>query len=196
MSKRTLATIGGVIAATLLVAGIAWASGSDDSVTSTTSPGTSTSLDDNGSSTSVGESTSTSLQGQTSTTLDDNTSSTIDDDDVTGTTIDDDDQNDDRGKDDEDDDDNEGRGGDDDDAVPVSDGAHTYQVPGAGSVTINVSGGALELAEVQVNAGWTFEVDKAQADRIKVKFRNGESEAEFEAELEHGGISIDIEQGD
>jgi hypothetical protein len=180
MSKRTFATIGGVIAATLLVAGIAWASGSDDSVTSTSTPSTSTSLDDNGSSTSIGDSTSTSLQGQTSTTIDDNISSTIDDDDrgkdddVTGTTIDDD---------------------DDDDTVAVPDGAPTYQVPGAGNVTINVSGGALELANVQVNAGWTFEVDEARPDQIKVKFRNGESEAEFEAELEHGGLSIDIEQG-
>ncbi len=198
MQKRTAATVGGVVAATLLVAGIAWASGADDSATSTTTPSTSTSLDDNGSSTSVDDnSSSTSLNGSTSTTIEDNTSSTVDDDDTTSSTIDDDDVNDDRGKNDDEEDDNKGHGGEDDDAVvAVTDGAHTYQVPGAGSVTINVTGGTLELADVQANAGWTTEVDKAQSDRIKVKFRNGESEAEFEAELEHGGITIDIEQGD
>ncbi|HEY6627789.1 MAG TPA: hypothetical protein VI193_02255 [Acidimicrobiia bacterium] len=199
MQKRTAATVGGVVAAMLLVAGIAWASGSDDSPTSTTTPNTSTSVDDNGSSTSVDDnSSSTSLNGSTSTTLEDNTSSTVDDDDTTSSTIDDDDVNDDRGEDDADqDDDNKGHGGEDDDsAVAVADGVHTYQVPGAGSVTINVTGGTLELADVQANTGWTTEVDKAQSDRIKINFRNGESEAEFEAELEHGAITIDIEQGD
>ncbi len=197
MQKRTAATVGGVVAATLLVAGIAWASGADDLATSTTTPSTSTSLDDNGSSTSVDDnSSSTSPNGSTSTTIEDNTSSTVDDDDTTSSTIDDDDVNDDRGKNDEEDD-NKGHGGEDDDAVvAVADGAHTYQVPGAGSVTINVTGGTLELADVQANAEWSTEVDKAQSDRIKVKFRNGENEAEFEAELEHGGITISIEQGD
>jgi hypothetical protein len=137
------------------------------------------------------------LNGSTSTTIEDNTSSTVDDDDTTSSTVDDDDANDDRGKNDDDQDDSKGHGGDDDDAVvAVADGAHTYQVPGAGSVTINVTNGAIELADVQANAGWTTEVDKARSDRIKVKFRNGESEAEFEAELEHGGITIDIEEGD
>ena len=80
MSKKTAATIGGVIAVTLLIAGIAWASGSDDSPNSTITPSTSTSLDDNGSSTSVDDKTSTSsANSSTSTTIDDNTSSTIDD---------------------------------------------------------------------------------------------------------------------
>jgi hypothetical protein len=194
MQKRTMATIGGLVAATLLIAGIAWASGSDDSATSSTTASTSTSLDDNGSSTSVDDnSTSTSLKGSTSTTIDDNTSSTIDDDETTSSTIDD---NDDDNDDHDDRDDNKGHGGDDDTAVAVADGSHTYQVPGAGSVTINVTGGTLELANVQANTGWTSEVDKARSDRIKIKFRNGESEAEFEAELEHGAITIDIEQGD
>ncbi len=215
MQKRTAATVGGVVAAMLLVAGIAWASGSDDSPTSTTTPSTSTSVDDTGSSTSVDDnSSSTSPNGSTSTTIEDNTSSTVDDDDTTSSTIDDDDHdvNDDRGKDDDDqdddnkgpggdddddqDDDSKGPGGDDDDAVAVADGVHTYQVAGIGSVTINVTGGNLELANVQANTGWTTVVDEARSDRIMIKFRNGESEAEFEAELEHGAISIDIEQGD
>jgi len=199
MQKRTAATVGGVVAAMLLVAGIAWASGADDSPTSTSTPKTSTTMDDSGSSTSVDDnSSSTSLNGSMSTTIENHTSSTLDDDDeTTSSTIDDDDLNDDRGKgDDDQDDDNRGRGGDDDAAVAVADGVHTYQVAGAGSVTINVTGGHLELADVHANTGWTTEVDKAQSDRIKIKFRNGESEAEFEAELEHGAITIDIEQGD
>ena len=180
MPRRTAATIAGVVAATLLIAGIAWASGADDSPTSTTTPSTSTSIGD--------RSTSTGLDGQTSTTVDDDTSSTIDDDDDTGRGGHDDDE--------DDNDDNSGKGGDDDDdAVAVDDGPHTYDVAGVGQVTVNVASGQLQLVDVKVNAGWTVEVDEAGADRIKVKFRNGENEAEFEAELEHGGIKIEVEAG-
>ena len=197
MPRRTAATIAGVVAATLLIAGIAWASGADDSPTSTTTLSTSTSIGD--------RSTSTGLDGQTSTTVDDDTSSssadsststTVDDD--TSSTIDDDDDTGRGGHDDDEDDndDNSGKGGDDDDdAVAVDDGPHTYDVAGVGQVTVNVASGQLQLADVKANAGWTVEVDEAGVDRIKVKFRNGENEAEFEAELEHGGIKIEVEAG-
>ena len=206
MSKRSIATIGGVVAATLLIAGIAWASGLDDAPASTT-PSTSTSLDDNGSSTSSDDnSTSTSLDGVTSTTVDDNTStssantstSTTIDDNTSSTIDDEDDDADDRDHGDdenEDQDDNSGKGGGDDNAAAVADGLHTFDVAGVGDVTVNVVSGTLQLIDVQASSGWTIEVDKAQVDRIKIKFRNGESEAEFEAELEHGGIKVEVEAG-
>jgi hypothetical protein len=229
MSRRTAATIGGVVAATMLIAGIAWASGADDAPTSTTNPSAQTSLDDNSSSSRADGSISTGLNGQTSTTVEDRTSSssansststTIDDNE--SSTVDDDDDNSGRGGDDDIDDDNSGKGGDDDidddnsgkggdddidddnsdrggddddDAVVVADGIHTFDVAGVAQVTLNVVSGQMQLADVQAGAGWTVEVDQARADQIKVKFRNGEREAEFEAELEHGGLKIEVEAG-
>jgi hypothetical protein len=217
MSRRTAATIGGVVAATMLIAGIAWASGADDAPTSTTNPSSQTSLDDNSSSSRADGSISTGLNSQTSTTvedrtsssnansststtIDDNTSSTVDDDDDNSGKGGDDDIDDDnsgKGGDDDIDDDNSGRGGDDDDndAVVVADGIHTFDVAGVAQVTLNVVSGQMQLADVQAGAGWTVEVDQARADQIKVKFRNGEREAEFEAELEHGGLKIEVEAG-
>jgi hypothetical protein len=216
MSRRTAATIGGVVAATMLIAGIAWASGADDAPTSTTNPSSQTSLDDNSSSSRADGSISTGLNSQTSTTvedrtsssnansststtIDDNTSSTVDDDDDNGGRGGDDVDDDNSGKDGDDDidDDNTGRGGDDDDndAVVVADGIHTFDVAGVAQVTVNVMSGQMQLADVQAGAGWTVEVDEARADQIKVKFRNGERQAEFEAELEHGGLKIEVEAG-
>ena len=219
MSRRTAATIGGVVAATMLIAGIAWASGADDAPTSTTNPSSQTSLDDNSSSSRADGSISTGLNSQTSTTvedrtsssnansststtIDDNTSSTVDDDDDNGGRGGDDVDDDNSGKDGDDDidDDNSGRGGDDNidddnDAVVVADGIHTFDVAGVAQVTLNVVSGQMQLADVQAGAGWTAEVDEARADQIKVKFRNGEREAEFEAELEHGGLKIEVEAG-
>ena len=224
MSRRTAATIGGVVAATMLIAGIAWASGADDAPTSTTNPSSQTSLDDNSSSSRADGSISTGLNSQTSTTVEDRTSSSNNNS-STSTTIDDnessivdddddiDDDNSGKGGDDDIDDDNSGKGGDDDidddnsarggdddidddnDAVVVADGIHTFDVAGVAQVTVNVVSGQMQLADVQAGAGWTAEVDEARADQIKVKFRNGEREAEFEAELEHGGLKIEVEAG-
>ena len=198
MSKRTLATLGGVIAATLLIAGIAWASSSDDTSTSSTNPSTptsldgspTTSLDNSRPSTSIdNSSTSTSLNGQTSTSVDDNTS-TSSGNSSTSTTVDD---NTSSTSDDGDDDDNSGRGGGDDNAV--EDGVHTFDVAGAARVSVNVVSGRLQLADVRAEAGWSFEIDEARNDRIRIKFRNGETEAEFEAELKHGGLEVEVEAG-
>jgi len=210
MPKRTAATLGGVIAAILLIAGIAWASGVDDSPSGSTAPSTSTSLEDDGSSTSAGDlSTSSSVNGQTSTSVGDNASTSTTIDDNTSSTVDDNDDRDDNsgpggGDDDSDDnsgpgggdDDNSGPGGDDDDdAVAVADGIHAFDVAGVARVTVNVANGTLQLVDVEANAGWTAEIDEARADHIKVKFRNGESEAEFEAEMEHGGLEVEVETG-
>jgi hypothetical protein len=110
---------------------------------------------------------------------------------------DDDDRDDNRGPGggDDDRDDNRGPGGGDDDAVAIADGIHAFDVAGVARVTVNVASGTLQLVDVEANAGWSAEIDEAEVDRIKVKFRNGENEAEFEAELEHGGLKVEVEAG-
>jgi hypothetical protein len=62
-------------------------------------------------------------------------------------------------------------------------------------VTVQVVAGKLMLLDVGVVSGWASEVDEASADKVRVKFRNGSAEAEFEAEFDSGKVKIEIERG-
>jgi hypothetical protein len=176
MTRKLLGIFTTVVAA-LLVVGVAWASddrGPDDSTGSTTatSVGSSSSITSpTSSSTSVTSPNSSSTSVTSSTGSTSVTSSTN----STGTTIDDDD-------DDKDDDDKE---------VVVASGG-TFQVPGVGSVTIDIVDGRLVLVDVSA-PGWDVNVDKNGTDKIEVEFRKGDAEAEFEAELETGRLRIEVE---
>ena len=99
---------------------------------------------------------STSTPGQSTTTIDDRTSTTTRS--TTSTTIDD------------------SSSRDDDTRAIVSLELRTYTVGEAGTVTVE----GMHLIAVDANAGWTVEVDEASADRIKVEFEQGETDAEFE----------------
>jgi hypothetical protein len=68
----------------------------------------------------------------------------------------------------------------------------SHEIPGVGSVTVEVRGGRLELISVSA-PGWSVAVE-AESAEIKVKFRSGSSEAEFEAELEDGRVKIETEK--
>lgn len=197
------------VAAALLLVGVAWASGdraSDDSnsgsfassgslagsgsVTSVSSPSvssqvTNTSLDDNGGTTGTSVDsppTSSSVDSaSTSSTVDNSSTSTTIDDrgGTTNTTIDD--------HDDED----ETRS-----PAPVDSDPTSYQVGGAGTVTVQIVTGQLVLLDVTATKGWSFEVDKSGGRDIKIEFESGESEAEFEAKLRDGQIRIEVEAKD
>ena len=67
-----------------------------------------------------------------------------------------------------------------------------HDIPGVGSVTVEIVDGRLELVNV-LAPGWDIEVEHAEADRVEVKLRSGSHEVEFEAEMEHGKIKIEIE---
>jgi len=185
------------VAAALLLVGVAWASGdraSDDS--SSGSFASSGSLATSGSVTSVS---SPSVSSQvTNTSLDDNssTSATFDDhggttnttvDDHGGTTNTSDDDHDDEAEDDKD----ETRS-----PAPVNSDPTSYQVGGAGTVTVQIVTGQLVLIDVTATQGWSFEVDESGGRDIKIEFESGESEAEFEAKLRDGQIRIEVEAKD
>lgn len=192
------------VAAALLLVGVAWASGdrssddsssssTDSSVTSATGSSlpestsvTSSSIDDNSSTSTSLDNASTSstiTNSPTSTTIDDNggsTSTTIDDDrGTTSTTIDDHDDKD------------ETRS-----PAPVNSDPTSYQVGGAGTVTVQIVAGQLVLLDATATKGWSFEVDKSGGRDIKIEFESGESEAEFEAKLRDGQIRIEVEAKD
>ena len=181
------------VAAALVVVGVAWASSDVSSSTSLPEPtlsaaaqsstsasiGSSTSSTDDNTSTTLddGRSTSTSLAGSTSTTIDDSTSTSLDDnggststtiDDTTSTTFDDSD-------------------------LPLPDGTFVYQVASAGTVTIQVTNGAMSLDSVNASLGWSFEVEKNRSDDVEVEFELGDAEASIRVRADHGELKVEIE---
>ena len=141
--------------------------GTIDRPTSTRGDGNTSSTDNAvGSSTDVTivdrSSTSTSLNSTTSTTLDAGSSSS------TSSTI------------------------DDHPTVPVTTEPRTYDVHGAGSVTIQLVAGELILVDAGAAAGWTIEVDKSDGRDIRVEFENSDSDARFEAKIRDGEVRVEI----
>ena len=145
--------------------------------TSVDAPVTTIEDDDVSTSTTGGEiSTSTTVDdndASTSTTVDDNdasTSTTIDDNDATtSTTI-------------------------DDDIVDLPDGPRTFTVGTAGTVIVDVEAGRLALATVTTGVGWSFEVDKAESDDIRVEFESVlDAEAEIRVRINDGRLEVKIE---
>ncbi len=198
-------TLGAIVAAATAMSllGVAWATedggvGAGGELQSETAVSSSITTADEGTpvtvgaddstSTSIGDgdTTDTSVAGLTSDTVDDasqnSTSTTLDDDDdrdedsTTSTTLDDDDE------------DDEASAG-----VTTDLGMHTYVVSGVGEVTIDIQSSGLTL--VGVNApNWTVDIEKSEGDRIRIEFRRGEGEAEFEAELHSSGaLSVEID---
>jgi len=209
MFRKMLGTFTAVAAALLLV-GVAWASGDDarddsssgssavsasadvSSSGSLATESTNTSLDDNSTSTSLDDSTSTSIDdNSSSTSLDDNsstsislvdtsstsTSTTIDS--TTSTSIDDG---------------STSSTIDDNQSVPITTDPKTYDVNGAGTVSLQVVAGQLVLIDVSAASGWSLELDKADSREIKVEFESGDSDAKFEAKLDNGELRVKIER--
>jgi len=53
------------------------------------------------------------------------------------------------------------------------------------------------LDSVTVNSGWTYAVDKSEADEIEVEFDSQtKAEAEFEIRLRNGQLEVSTEIGD
>lgn len=72
-------------------------------------------------------------------------------------------------------------------------GPQSFEIPGVGSVRVDIADGRLELVNLPA-PGRDIRIKNAKSDEIKVGFRNGSHEAEFEAELEDGKIKIEVER--
>ncbi len=81
---------------------------------------------------------------------------------------------------------------DDDDDETFEDQSVVYDIPGVGSITVEVVDGRLELVKVAA-PGWDIEIKRAEADRVEVEFHRGSDEVDFEARLKHGKIKVEIE---
>jgi hypothetical protein len=81
---------------------------------------------------------------------------------------------------------------DDEDGEMLEDQTLVYDIPGVGTLTLEIVGGRLELVSVSA-PGWDIEIERAEADRVEVEFERGSDEVEFEARIDHGKIEIEIE---
>jgi hypothetical protein len=80
--------------------------------------------------------------------------------------------------------------------VTVPDGGtSTFAAGEAGSVTIRRSGGSLSIVSVNPNAGWVSEVEQGTGAEVEVKFVNGTTRIDFNAELEDGGVRVRVRVG-
>ncbi len=75
----------------------------------------------------------------------------------------------------------------------MPDGTYQYQVATAGSVTIQVTNGAMSLASVDTNAGWTYTVEKNRSDEVEIEFEKGGAEASIRVKADHGELDVEIE---
>jgi hypothetical protein len=80
--------------------------------------------------------------------------------------------------------------------APVNSDPTSYNVGGAGTVTVQIVTGQLVLLDVTATNGWSFEVDKSDGRDVRIEFQSGELEAEFEAKLRDGQIRIEVEAKD
>lgn len=67
----------------------------------------------------------------------------------------------------------------------------TFQVPDAGSVTVEVHAGLLVLTDVSA-PGWDIRIKDVRHDRVRIEFRKDGAKAEFEARLDSGRLDIEI----
>jgi len=71
-------------------------------------------------------------------------------------------------------------------------GSKIYRVGDADEVELRAQNGRPVLVVARPNAGWSANVSR-EGNEVKVRFRRGEAEWEFEAEPEHGGIEVKSE---
>ena len=62
----------------------------------------------------------------------------------------------------------------------------------AGSVTVRIAGGQLTLLDVGANAGWSFEVEDAGGDRVRVEFERGDDDVEFRLQFHGSELRLEI----
>jgi hypothetical protein len=86
--------------------------------------------------------------------------------------------------------------GDEDSTGNVPSGPVTYQVAGAGSVTVLVVNGQMQLGLVAPSPGWLIDETRQRSDEVEVRFTNGDLEARLKVRIENGQVRVEIENKD
>jgi hypothetical protein len=77
--------------------------------------------------------------------------------------------------------------------VPAAPGDETFDVLGAGTVTLRVDGQTLVLVDASAADGWTVSIDAQTAVEVEIDFRSGPNRIRFNGELEDGTIRPRVE---
>lgn len=72
--------------------------------------------------------------------------------------------------------------------APIAAGSRTFDAAGAGTVTVNTSGGQLSLVSAVPNSGWRVEVEQAAGREVELDFRMGSQRVQVNVELEDGAV--------
>ena len=60
-------------------------------------------------------------------------------------------------------------------------------------MTVNVTSGRLSLVAVSPSAGWSYQVEKLESDRIEVEFENADSDAKIEIRTDDGRLEVELD---
>jgi hypothetical protein len=72
-------------------------------------------------------------------------------------------------------------------------GSVTYDLDGAGNVTVVFSGGQIAIGAISPAAGWEIEDSEQKADEIRVELTNGDAEAELRVRISDGELRVEID---
>lgn len=76
-------------------------------------------------------------------------------------------------------------------ALPV--GSVTYNLDGAGTVTVIFANGGMAIGSINPAAGWTVDKSEQSSDEIEVELTNGDAEAELKLRINNGQLEVEIE---
>jgi hypothetical protein len=77
---------------------------------------------------------------------------------------------------------------DDNPAAAPADGTRVVQAAGAGTVTVALAAGSLELLSATPAAGWSVEVEQSAGTEVEVDFRRGAERVQVDLEVEDGAV--------
>lgn len=72
-------------------------------------------------------------------------------------------------------------------------GSVTYNLDGAGSVTVIFANGGMTIGSINPAAGWTIEDSEQKSDEIEVELTNGDAEAELRVKINNGVLEVEID---
>jgi frataxin-like iron-binding protein CyaY len=72
-------------------------------------------------------------------------------------------------------------------------GSVTYNLDGAGTVTVIFANGGMTIGSINPAAGWTIEDSEQKSDEIEVELTNGDAEAELKVKINNGVLEVEIE---
>jgi frataxin-like iron-binding protein CyaY len=76
-------------------------------------------------------------------------------------------------------------------SLPI--GSVTYNLDGAGTVTVIFANGGMTIGSINPAAGWRIEDSEQKSDEIEVELTNGDAEAELKVKINNGVLEVEID---